>query len=106
LDTLAFKSAGFLRHWPEWGAVRVRSGQNEETGQDRRWSTALAPTALHMHPAFVSFFRNNSFLFLSFLSFSFLSLKKKRFIYFMYMSMPLLSSDTPEEGIRSHYRWL
>jgi hypothetical protein len=30
-----------------------------------------------------------------------------RFIfYFMYMSTPLLSSDTPEEGIRSHYRWL
>jgi hypothetical protein len=23
-------------------------------------------------------------------------------IYFMYMSTPLLSSDTPEEGIRSH----
>jgi hypothetical protein len=22
------------------------------------------------------------------------------------MSTPLLSSDTPEEGIRSHYRWL
>jgi hypothetical protein len=27
-----------------------------------------------------------------------------RFIYFMYMSILLLSSDTPEEGIRSHYR--
>jgi hypothetical protein len=24
----------------------------------------------------------------------------------MYISIPLLSSDTPEEGIRSHYRWL
>jgi hypothetical protein len=24
----------------------------------------------------------------------------------MYMSTPLLSSDTPEEGIRSHYKWL
>jgi hypothetical protein len=29
-----------------------------------------------------------------------------RFIYFMYMSTLSLSSDTPEEGIRSHYRWL
>jgi hypothetical protein len=29
-----------------------------------------------------------------------------RFIYFMYMSTPLLSSDTPEEGIRSRCRWL
>jgi hypothetical protein len=26
------------------------------------------------------------------------------FIYFMYMSTPSWSSDTPEEGIRSHYR--
>jgi hypothetical protein len=25
---------------------------------------------------------------------------------FMYMSALSLSSDTPEEGIRSHYRWL
>ena len=30
--------------------------------------------------------------------------KKDLFIYFMYMSIQLLSSDTPEEGIRSHYR--
>jgi hypothetical protein len=30
----------------------------------------------------------------------------QRFIYFMYMSTPLLSSDIPGEGIRSHYRWL
>jgi len=29
-----------------------------------------------------------------------------RFIYFMYVSTLELSSDTPEEGIRSHYRWL
>jgi hypothetical protein len=28
------------------------------------------------------------------------------YIYFMYMSTLYLSSDTPEEGIRSHYRWL
>jgi hypothetical protein len=37
-------------------------------------------------------------------------LKKKKdlFLYFMYMSTPLLSSDTPEEGIGigSHHRWL
>jgi hypothetical protein len=26
--------------------------------------------------------------------------------YFVYMNKPLLSSDTPEEGVRSHYRWL
>jgi hypothetical protein len=31
---------------------------------------------------------------------------KDLFIYFMYMSTPLLFSDTPEEGIISHYRWL
>jgi hypothetical protein len=37
------------------------------------------------------------FLFLSFF---------QRFIYFMYVSTPLLSSDTPEEGITPHYRWL
>jgi hypothetical protein len=29
-----------------------------------------------------------------------------RFIYLMYMSTLQLFSDTPEEGIRSHYRWL
>jgi hypothetical protein len=29
-----------------------------------------------------------------------------RFIYFMYVSTLSLSSDTPEEGIRSHYGWL
>ena len=28
----------------------------------------------------------------------------KRFIYFMYLSTLLLSSDTLEEGLRSHYR--
>jgi hypothetical protein len=27
-----------------------------------------------------------------------------RFIYFIYVSILLLSSDTPEEGIKSHYR--
>jgi hypothetical protein len=31
---------------------------------------------------------------------------KERFIYLFYMSTLLLSSDIPEEGIRSHYRWL
>ena len=28
------------------------------------------------------------------------------FICFMYAGILSLSSDTPEEGIRSHYRWL
>jgi hypothetical protein len=32
--------------------------------------------------------------------------QQKRFIYFMYMNTLSLSSDTAEEGIRSHYRWL
>jgi hypothetical protein len=27
-------------------------------------------------------------------------------IYFMYMSTLSLSSDTPEENIKSHYKWL
>jgi hypothetical protein len=27
-------------------------------------------------------------------------------LYLIYMRTLLLSSDTPEEGIRSHYRWL
>jgi hypothetical protein len=31
---------------------------------------------------------------------------KKRFIYFMYMSTLWLSSNTVEEDILSHYRWL
>jgi hypothetical protein len=31
---------------------------------------------------------------------------KDLFIYFMYVSTLPLSSVTPEEGIRSHYRWL
>ena len=31
---------------------------------------------------------------------------KKRFIYFIYRSTLSLSSHTPEEGVRSHYRWL
>jgi hypothetical protein len=30
----------------------------------------------------------------------------KRIFDFMHMSTLSLSSDTPEEGIRSHYRWL
>ena len=30
----------------------------------------------------------------------------KRFISFMYVSTLLLSSDTAEEGVRFHYRWL
>jgi len=38
--------------------------------------------------------------------FSPLSLSFKGFIYFMYVSTLSLSSDTPEEGIGSHYRWL
>jgi hypothetical protein len=40
--------------------------------------------------------------------FFFFSFFKKSclFIYFMYMSTLQLSSDTPEEGIGSHYRWL
>jgi len=37
-------------------------------------------------------------------SFSFLYNLKKRSLYLFYVST--LSSDTPEEGIRSHYRWL
>ena len=41
-----------------------------------------------------SFYRYIFFLFL------------KRFIYFMYMSTMYLSSDTPDEDIRSHYRCL
>jgi hypothetical protein len=28
------------------------------------------------------------------------------FIYLLYVSTPLLSSDIPEEGIQSHDRWL
>jgi hypothetical protein len=40
-------------------------------------------------------------------SFNFLFLIFLRIIYFMYMNSTLsLSSDTPEEGIGSHYRWL
>jgi hypothetical protein len=31
---------------------------------------------------------------------------KDVFIYFMYVSTLSLSSDTPQEGIISHYRWL
>jgi hypothetical protein len=30
----------------------------------------------------------------------------KRIIYFMYVSTLSRSSDTPEEGMGSHYRWL
>jgi hypothetical protein len=29
-----------------------------------------------------------------------------KIIYFIYMSTLHLSSDTPEDGIGSHYRWL
>jgi hypothetical protein len=32
--------------------------------------------------------------------------KKDLFIHFISMSTLLLSSDTPEEGTVSHYRWL
>ena len=37
---------------------------------------------------------------------TFLSVFKVLSIYFMYVSTPSLSSDTPEEGFRSRYRWL
>jgi hypothetical protein len=37
---------------------------------------------------------------------NFLSIFKDLFIYLMHMSTLSLSSDTPEEGVRSHYRWL
>ena len=33
-------------------------------------------------------------------------LKKKIYLFCEYMSTLSLSSDTPEESIRSHYRWL
>jgi hypothetical protein len=42
--------------------------------------------------------RENRFLFLNF----FLRI----YLFLLCMSILLLSSDTPEEGIRSHYRWL
>jgi hypothetical protein len=29
-----------------------------------------------------------------------------RFVYLLYVSTLWLSSDTPEEGVRSHYGWL
>jgi hypothetical protein len=47
----------------------------------------------------------NIILFLYFL-FLILHIFKDLFIYFTYMSALLLSSDTPEEGIRSCFRWL
>jgi hypothetical protein len=31
---------------------------------------------------------------------------KDLFVYFMYLSTLQLSSDAPEEGVRSYYRWL
>ena len=31
---------------------------------------------------------------------------KKRIIYLLFVSTLSLSSDTPEEGVRPHYRWL
>jgi hypothetical protein len=42
----------------------------------------------------------NDFLYLLFF------FKKKRIIYFIYVSTLLLFLDTPEEGIKPHYRWL
>jgi hypothetical protein len=38
--------------------------------------------------------------------FHIISFVKELLIYFMNMGTLQLSSDTPEEGIRSHYRWL
>jgi hypothetical protein len=32
--------------------------------------------------------------------------QNKTKLYFIYMSTLALSSDHPEEGLRSHYRWL
>ena len=39
-------------------------------------------------------------------AFNLATLKKKDLFIFIYMSTLSLSSDTPEEHIRSHYRWL
>jgi hypothetical protein len=37
---------------------------------------------------------------------TFILKKKDLFIHLMYVSTLSLSSDTPEKGIGSHYRWL
>jgi len=39
-------------------------------------------------------------------SFSTIFFFEKKMYYFMYVSTPSLSSETPEEGIGSHQRWL
>ena len=52
---------------------------------------------LTLHPS-QNYFFQNYFLIKNF--------KKDLFVHFMYMSTLLLSSETPEEGIRPNYKWL
>jgi hypothetical protein len=65
--------------------VGERGGWNEVRGE-WRWGEMLTTKPLAMRLDFYFFFL--------------------RLIYFIHTSTLQLSSDTPEEGIRSHYRWL
>jgi hypothetical protein len=56
-----------------------------------------------LHAATRLYFHEYCSLFITDFLFFFL---KDLFIYLMYPNTPLLSSDTPEKGIGSHYRWL
>jgi hypothetical protein len=67
-------------------------------------SMTIASKSFHMWPFYLAvlILSNHYFQKLTLPSF----FKKDLFIYFIYMSTLLLSSDTLEEGIRTHYRWL
>jgi hypothetical protein len=57
-----------------------------------------------MAPVFRAILVSNGAL--TFLIIDFVFVVVLRFMYYIYVSTLLLSSDTPEEGIRFHYRWL
>ena len=72
-----------------------------EPGFSGRVDSALNHQAISPHPT------HNLSRFVLFVCWSvrFFVLFYDLFNYFMYVSTLFLSSDTPEEGIRSHYRW-
>ena len=62
-------------------------------------------SVIHFFPVFDHNYRKLIFCF-SFSDRKLTPLLKYFFIYFTYVSTLLLSSDTPDEGVGSHYRWL
>ena len=106
---------GIMMHFYNPIILRTEESQTQVWGQVRLDYKICCSGSLYKKNIFRScgfsvyilkfLFQNNSCLGkLSFFSFFFFFLDL--FIYLLYVSTLWLSSDTPEEGVRSHYGWL